>query len=67
MELYSKIDEEKIEHYFQAFEALDELAAKISSAEFAGASFGDVEAEIHKNGMEVLRFHGAGLFKPLSP
>jgi len=32
MELYSKIDEEKIEHYFQAFEALDELAAKISSA-----------------------------------
>jgi len=30
------------------------LAAKISSAEFAGASFGDVEAEIHKNGMEVL-------------
>ena len=55
MELYSKIEEDKIEHYFQAFEALDELAAKISSVEFAGASFGDIEAEIHKNGMEVLR------------
>ena len=55
MELYSKIEEDKTEHYFQAFEALDELAAKISSTEFAGASFGDVEAEIHKNGMEVLR------------
>ena len=55
MELYSKIFEPKREHYSQAFEALDELAAKISSAEFAGASFGDVEAEIHKNGMEVLR------------
>ncbi len=55
MELYSKIEEDKREHYFQAFEALDELAAKISSTEFAGASFGDVEAEIHKNGMEVLR------------
>ncbi len=49
-----KLAENKTEHYFQAFEALDELAAKISSAEFAGASFGDVEAEIHKNGMEVL-------------
>ncbi len=55
MKLYSRIDEDKREHYFQTFEALDELAAKISSAEFAGASFGDVEAEIHKNGMEVLR------------
>ncbi len=55
MELYSKIEEDNTEHYCQAFEALDELAAKISSAEFAGASFGDVEAEIHKSGMEVLR------------
>jgi hypothetical protein len=55
MKLYRQIDEKKSEHYFLAFEALEELAAKISSAEFAGASFGDVEAEIHKNGMEVLR------------
>ena len=55
MELYSKIKEDKREHYCQAFEALEELAGKISSAEFAGASFGDVEAEIHKTGMEVLR------------
>jgi hypothetical protein len=55
MKLYSNIDEEKKEHYFPAFEALDELAAKISSTEFAGASFGDIEAEIHQNGMEVLR------------
>lgn len=55
MELYSRIDFDQREHYFEAFEALDELAAKISSTEFAGASFGDVEAEIHKKGMEVLR------------
>jgi len=55
MELYSKVFDAKREHYYPAFEALDELAAKISSAEFAGASFGDIEAEIHHNGMEVLR------------
>lgn len=55
MELYSKIEEDNTEHYNQAFEALDELAAKIGSREFAGASFGDVIAAIHKSGMEVLR------------
>ena len=55
MKLYNKVDEEKREHYLPAFEALDELAAKIASREFTGASFGDIEAEIHQNGMEVLR------------
>jgi hypothetical protein len=55
MELYSKVGAEKRVHYFDAFESLEELVVKISSTEFAGASFGDIEAEIHKNGMEVLR------------
>ena len=66
MELYSKIEEDKREHYCQAFEALDDLAAKISSVEFTGASFGDVEAEIHKNGMEVLRKMAQGYLNQIS-
>jgi hypothetical protein len=45
MKFNSKVDEEK--HDFPAFEALEKLVAKISSAEFAGVSFGDIEAEIH--------------------
>jgi len=66
MEFDSKIEQDKREHYYQAFEALDELVAKISSTEFVGASFGDVEAEIHKNGMEVLRKMAQGYLKQRS-
>jgi len=66
MELYSRVEENKREHYLQAFEALDELVGKISSAEFSGASFGDVEGEIHKNGMEVLRKMAQGYLNQCS-
>jgi hypothetical protein len=55
MEFNSQINETKADHYLPAFEALDELAIKVSSVEFASAPFGDVEAEIQKIGKEVLR------------
>jgi len=54
MELNSQIDDAKKNHYIPAFEALDELVAKISGVEFVGASFGDIKAVIHEKGMEVL-------------
>lgn len=65
MELYSQIEEEKRVHYMPVFEAVDELAANISSAKFAGAAFGDIEAEIHLRGMKILRKMAQGYLDQL--
>ena len=55
MEFSRQINGATVEHYLPAFEALDELAVKISGTEFSSASFGEVENEIQLLGQEVLR------------
>lgn len=66
MDLNSKVDKQTKEYYLPAFETLDELVGKISSDEFAEASFGDIEAEIHLHGMEVLRKMAQGYLNQCS-
>ncbi len=55
MARYDTIDEEKRVHYLPAFEAFDGLVAQISSAGVAGKSFGEIEAVIQQEGIEVFR------------
>jgi len=55
MEFSRQINEATVEHYLPAFEALDELAVKISGADFSSADFGELENEIQQIGQEVLR------------
>ncbi len=55
MYLHSHIAENNTEHYFRSFEALDNLAAHISSTEFSDSSFGDIESVIQEKGQEIIR------------
>lgn len=55
MNYTSNIAENNKKHYLPSFEALDELAAYISSLKFSQSSFGNIETVIQEKGQEIIR------------